>query len=396
MTDVNKETEKVTKAAQETTTVPDGILLPEQASRFIDLVMDESVLAPYVRIEKIASQSKELPRLLDNGRATFAKEEGLAPDGSANVTSDKLVVEPKRFMSVFDFTDEVAQYNIERGPGAMDRNIAGRVRNDIELFTINSNKLGVAANPGSIGVPFVDNSKYIKDKALSQIDGIMQQARTGSNLVDMGGAVFNKTALRKGKAAIPTKYRNNLVCFAPSDLVDILNETLSERETAFGDERLRAMGGVRIMNMDIVPVPLMGFEQTVTEHVQLNGTTAVTLKNQNISDVVVLPAALAAVETDPFTITTDYTVDLATGEIARSSGGNIGDGDTVKVQYIAKPQAIITPRNNLIQAFTLNMRKETDRDIKKQVNTTTWSFDMDTIWEIPEGVALLNNIKADT
>jgi hypothetical protein len=68
----------------------------------------------------------------------------------------------------------------------------------------------------------------------------------------------------------------------------------------------------------------------VDEAIVLTGTTAVSLKNGNVSNVRV---ALAKAGGTTKTVTTDYTVSAANGTITRVGAGTIADGATVYVTY---------------------------------------------------------------
>jgi len=115
-------------------------------------------------------------------------------------------------------------------------------------------------------------------------------------------------------------------------------------------------------------VPLWDFLPMVVEHVQLNGTTAVALKNGPVQNVVVSKSDLAGAPQTPYVETTDYVLDAAAGTIARVALGAIGDGDTVKVTYKSNPQLILTHQNNFVVGIGRDVRIEKDRDIFKGVN----------------------------
>jgi hypothetical protein len=176
------------------------------------------------------------------------------------------------------------------------------------------------------------------------------------------------------------------------DLWQLYMEKLSTRATALGDNAAGGGGGTPgPFGIQAVPVPLWEFEPLTVEHVQLNGTTAVALKNANITDVVVHDDALEKVPTAPYILGTDYSVDTAAGTITRI-GGAISSGDIVKVTYRSSPQLILTHQNNFIVGIGREIRIERDRDIYKGVNQYAITSKVDVQFEELSAIVKVRNI----
>ena len=100
----------------------------------------------------------------------------------------------------------------------------------------------------------------------------------------------------------------------------------------------------------------------------MNGTTPVNLGFINISDVVVTPSTLGSNPTAAYVGGgTDYTVDLATGDINREGGGAIGDGDVVKVTFKTQGQMMLTEARNFILGIGRDITIKRDEDIYADV-----------------------------
>ncbi len=145
--------------------------------------------------------------------------------------------------------------------------------------------------------------------------------------------------------------------------------------------------------IELVEVPVWDLQPIVVEHVQLNGTTAVSLANAPVSNVVVTPSTLAKYPpVTPYISGTDYVLDATAGTIARDAGGSIGDGDTVKVTYTANPKLILTHESNFILGIGRDIRIERDRDIFKGVNQYAITVKADAKYEEHDAIVIVNNI----
>ena len=351
-----------------------GKLNPAQSDRFIDYVIDETVLANNARIVRFRNESLEIDKMGVGRRVTVPKKEAADPNVRKGISTSKVELQPKEIMTPFEVGDNFRELNIE-GDNVEDtiiRLMATQMANDVEDLYINGNKLG----PARIESEIVENgsdTQVIKDSFLALEDGWSLLGEQ-SNIVDAAGRNIGLSLFSEAIRAMPTKFRRNksaLRWFISPDLWQLYLEKLSTRATNLGDQA--ANGGADAQGpfgIKAVPVPLWEFEPLTVEHVTLNGTTAVQLANSPVTDVVVTPSSLAGVPTTPFVegAGNDYVLDAAAGTIAREAGGNIGDGDTVKVTYRSNPQILLTHQNNLIVGIGRDVRIEKDRDIYKGVN----------------------------
>ncbi|MFW9927889.1 MAG: hypothetical protein ACFFD1_00690 [Candidatus Thorarchaeota archaeon] len=349
-----------------------GKLNPAQSDRFIDFVIDETVLKDNARIVRFRNESLEIDKIGVGRRAAVPKSEAVDPGIRRGISTSKITLTPSEIMVPFEIGDNFRELNIE-GDSIEDtivRLMATRLANDLEELYINGNKLG----PAVLESDYLDNgdsTKYRVDSYLKLQDGWSLLA-DGANVKDAEGRNIGLSVFSDSILAMPTKFRrnrNNLRWYLSPDLWQIYMEKLSTRATALGDDAAKGGGGMPgPFGITAVPVPLWEFKPPITEHIVLSGTTAVALKNGPVESVVVTPSTLDATPVTPYVSATDYTLDATNGTVARIGGGAIGDGDTVKVTYRAYPQLMLTHMNNFIVGIGRDIRIEKDRDIYKGVN----------------------------
>lgn len=347
-----------------------GKLNPAQSDKFIDYVVDETVLKNNARVVRFRNESLDIDKIGIGGRAAVPKAEATDPGVRRGINTSKITLTPSEVMVPFEIGDNFREINIE-GEAVEDhivRMFARQLANDLEELYIVGDKLGPAAIEGDI-LDGGSTTQYVKDTYLALQDGWQKIADSG-NIVDAENANIGLTIFGKMIRQMPTKFRRNkknLRFYCCPDIAQLYMEKLSTRATQLGDS---AAGGTGVapFGIPIVEVPLWDLYPQVVQHVTLNGTTAVSLRYAPVKDVSVLPDTLASVATTAFVEDTDYTLDADNGTIARIGGGAIGDGDTVKVTYYSNPQIILTHMNNFIVGIGRDIRIEKDRDIFKGVN----------------------------
>lgn len=371
-----------------------GKLNPAQSDKFIDFVIDETVLKDNARVVRFRNESLDIDKIGIGKRVAVPKSEAVDPGVRRGVSTSKITLTPSEIMVPFEIGDTFREINIE-GEDVEEtiiRLMATQLANDLEELYVTGNELGPAVLQSEI-LEGGSTTQYIKDSYLALADG-WQLLADGGNIVDAGGTNIGLSLFSKALRALPTKFRRNkgaLRWFLSPDLWQLYLEKLSTRATTLGDA---AAGGASHgpFGIPAVPVPLWEFQPPVTEHITLTGTTAVALKNAPVTDVVVTVNTLAGVPTTPYVESTDYTLDAAAGTIARLGGGSIGDPEVVKVTYKANPQLILTHQNNYVVGIGRDIRIEKDRDIFKGVNQYAITAKVDVQFEELEALVKVRNI----
>lgn len=372
-----------------------GKLNDAQSDRFIDFVIDETVLKDNARIVRFRNENLDIDKIGVGRRVAMPKAEGVDPQVRRGITTSKITITPHELIVPFEIGDNFRELNIE-GDNVEEtiiRLMATQLANDLEDLYINGNKLGPA-------VPQSDlleggSSDQIKDSYLALANGWSDLA-DGANVVDALGMNVGLSIFSKAIRAMPTKFRRNrtaLRWFMSPDLWQLYMEKLSTRATALGDDAAKGgAGSPGPFGITAVPIPLWEFEPLTVEHVTLTGTTAVALKNGPVTDVVVHPDELDKVPTAPYILTTDYVLDASAGTIARTGGGAIASGDVVKVTYRSNPQLLLTHQNNFVIGVGRDIRIEKDRDIYKGVNQYAITSKVDVQFEELSAIVKVRNI----
>jgi len=347
-----------------------GKLNPAQSDRFIDYVIDETVLKNNARVVRFRNEKMDIDKIGIGARAAVPKAEAVDPGIRRGVNTSKITLQPSEIMVPFEIGDNFSEINIE-GEGVEDHIVkmfGTQTANDLEELYVIGDKLGPAITENEY-YGSGSTTQYIKDAYLALQNG-WQKLGDAGHIVNAAAANIGLSAFGKAIRAMPTKFRRNkanLRFFMSPDLASLYLEKLSTRATNLGDEAAKGMG-VAPFGIPIVEVPLWDFQPKYVENVTMTGVAAQSLKNAPVSNVVVLPSTLDKTPTTPYIEGTDYSVDLNAGTVTRIATGAIAAGQVVKVTYNANPQIILTHMNNFIVGIGRDVRIEKDRDIYKGVN----------------------------
>lgn len=369
----NEELMEIRKAITSDLLSSSGKLNPAQANKFIDYVVDESVMKNNVRVVKFRNEKLEIDKIGIGNRVMFPATEYQAPQYRLGVNTTKLELQPKEVICPFDISDTFKEINLE-GEGIQDRIMrmfATGWRNNGEELAIKADSVGQAAIEGDV-VPGGVTDKYVKDSLLALFDGWWRKADAG-HTVDIDGSNIGLSVFDIMIRQMPQKFRRNksqLRFFMPSDLAQIYITKIATRQTPKGDAAAEGQQQTPF-GIPIVEVPLLEMYPTVVQHVALTGVDVISLRYKNIrsgSETVFL-ATLGSTPSTPFVEGADYTMDYANGTITRINGGAISAGASVKVTYQTNPQIILTHWQNFILAFGRDdMRLERQRNIHKRAD----------------------------
>lgn len=259
-----------------------GLMLPEQADRFVDLTLDYSSMLQFVRYEKKVRNQGEIDTL----NIGSVVSEGASEDPAATVDGDGEEVKPtfgkleytmKKIRSVFNMSTETLLDNIESQaaryqkaesgfaePGndfreTLMRAYARRIATDIELMAIQGDTL------------LASTTKL--NKLLRTNDGWDKLTASGVHLVD---AEYTNVSLELFAAmleALPSPYLariNDLRWFMGPRAAIKWSMQVASRATQLGDAALKG-ADVAPFGIPIKMVPLIPETKTGTD-----GTTAFT------------------------------------------------------------------------------------------------------------------------
>lgn len=391
--------ELVAKAVATTNDIAtSGKLNPAQADKFIDYVIDITGLKNQARVVRFRNEQLDIDKMSVGKRVAMPAVEAVAPGIRRGITTSKVSLLPKETIVPFEISDSFREVNLE-GESVEDHVIkmmATQYANDLETLYIGGDVNVPAAIEGDI-VDGGSTTLFVRDAYLAMFDGWLKMGRS-ANIFDAGGANIGSSTFSRMLNALPAKFKRikrDLRFFTSIELEQLMREKLSTRATSKGDSSLQDDEPISMFGVPVMPFPLFPFKPIITENIVLTGTTPTALLHAPISSVVaVLPITLDNTPTAAFSGATDYVADLTNGTIARVGGSTIGSGNTVKVQYAANPQIVLTHKNNLIIGIGRDIRIEKDRDIFKRVNQYAITSKVAVQYEELTAIVLGKNIGA--
>jgi len=243
---------------------PGGILLPEQARRFIDYVWDATVLAKDGRRVTMRANTMELEKVNVGERVIRAAAQADPTFTNAGATFSKVELTTKKIRLDWEVSTEALEDNVEGGAleDHLVRLMTTAFANDIEDLAINGD--------GSTG------------NFLSIMEGFVSKAQGGDShesLVTVENNNWTTPVLQDIILAMPRKYRaikNNLKFYAGTDafqgivknngtLADAIAEAFTPRlggteanRQAYYDGNAQTFGGARttrVLGVEVQEVP---------------------------------------------------------------------------------------------------------------------------------------------
>jgi len=255
MDDLKLPLEKImaSKSAVDSTSLPNSVLNRKQADRFIDLVVNESVLLNKVRVIRTDRNKGEINKLdlgniVTEGARTTSRATTRVPT-EAVVTFDC-----EKYRSAFDLKTDFMEDNIEKS-GVRDTLLSmfsKRIAIDTELTGIQGDdSLTTGDAQTDENNLFGINDGWQK---------ILEDNVPSAQQVDAAGAAPGKELYYAMKRAIPSRYRAakpNYVWIMPSGPADKWTLDWSDRETGGGDVALSRGMVPGPWGISMLEVPLM-------------------------------------------------------------------------------------------------------------------------------------------
>lgn len=207
-----------------------GLLAPQQARRFVQLIRYNPELLKYIRMSTMRGPTERIDRLTFASRILHTSTEGtaLAASLQANPTGSKVELSTSEFTAEIPLTYNVLQDSIEgddkvRGNKFEDtifQMIASKIAEDVEEIALLS-----------------DSSDASLHADLQQFDGWLKKARD-QNSYDHGGSAINKALFKQMHLSLPKAYRKNKSALrfiiSPNTDIEWADEQ-ADRTTTTGD-----------------------------------------------------------------------------------------------------------------------------------------------------------------
>ncbi len=330
--------------------LPDIVLNPEEADRFIDYVIDESVWKDHVRIEKMAKPEKNIRYLgFGSGRFLYPATTFSSADYKKEFGEDKLTLTTKKVRGAVVVFDDDLSDNIE-GDAFYDhllQIVAKKIANEMDEAYYSSNSGYGATDIRSLweGWRYRIFNQTTPDSA-NWLDATKALVDHTSDFIDAGKiAERNTTSLiwqfkySKMLQTLPSKYKKvglkNLRFFQNGAVTVDYIDALASRQTVMGDQAILGNGQMQYGGVPIIDVPSMSTTYAATD-----------LTNDG------LESATSGVYTD----------------------------------------VLLTTSKNLIIGLQLELKMETERSAADEANYVFYSMRADLAIEQPEACVLLVNL----
>ena len=238
----------VTSSVTMTGTGKGGKLSPEQARRFISYMTDNTAFLNDIRLETMSAPEKQLDFLLIGSRLIRAAGEALSPNELAGATISRKTLTSTKVRLAADITTEFEEDNIEgqSGRDRVARELAQQFGNDIADLMLN----------GDTGATGADAS------FLTIGDGIIKQAKSSADThkFKLAGTDYKGTIFPGMLALMPNKFknaRNDMRIYCSTSVADSYILSVTNRETAVGDDVLRSGRFDRFLGIQVFPVEYM-------------------------------------------------------------------------------------------------------------------------------------------
>ena len=231
----------------------------EVPDAFIDLVVDESELLKLVRVHRTNKPSGDIAKVTVQGPITEYAEENSAATETRAHTPGSVHFQTRKVRSLYDFTTEAEEDNIE-GPSGVSTLLDAlrkQVANDVETLSIEGDESQVGTD---------DYSRLVKAN-----DGwnVLTGAGTGTHLVNAGNTRVSWKLLSKMVKSMPTKWRRGdwkrrFKFLCTPDVHQQLLDEAQERATGLGDGVWRGNEdnvsplGIQVVEVPLIPQDLAG------------------------------------------------------------------------------------------------------------------------------------------
>jgi len=246
------------------TNLPNSVLNRKQADRFIDLVIDHSILLKNVRTRKVDHAKGEINKLNLGSIVTEGANVGLTSVSTRTPSESKVDYDTVKYRSAFDLVTDFVEDNIE-GAGVRDTLLgmfSKRIAIDLELAAIEGDSSLTTGDAQSDS----NNLLGANDGFLKILD---DNVPAGQKL-DANGTASSKKLFHDAKRKVPIRFRVAMPDYrwlvSPS-VHDKWELDTSDRATNAGDSALVGQFISRPYGIPLFEVPLMPDDLTI-------GTTA--------------------------------------------------------------------------------------------------------------------------
>lgn len=383
--------EKIAKVFSDGTTSTLVHLNTAQADKFIDYVVDESVILKSSRVVRMNTPSKVVGKVGISDKVLYPAQRGQALDSSkrTSATTDKITLTTQEVIGEVRIYDDELEDNIEgvAFKEHMMKMVAKKVANQLEKVALYSRKV---ANPTDL---------------LQMFDGFIKEIEANGVVVDASDTglfadrYIDKEKLAKVRKSIDTSYRQVLnKWYMPDDLAidyevkyEASNNTVN-KYGAFGIDFTKA----NIMSIDRAVAVASGFTATLTANVTAGATNIVVSDETGatVGDQITLAlgndkeftSTIASINTGTNTITLDDAIPFNLNK-------DLTTENTVTETTSDGADVLLTPDYNFVYGIQRDITIEPDRVAKERATDFVITMRIDFKVENAQMTGILKNVK---
>lgn len=361
-----------------------------QADKFIDYVVDESVILKSSRVVRMNTPSKVIGKIGISDKILYPAQRGQALNDANRVsaTPDTIILTTQEVIGEIRIYDDEVEDNIEgvAFKEHMMKMVAKKVSNQLERVALYSQKV---ANPTDL---------------LQMFDGFIKEIEAGGVVVDASDTgifsdrFIDKEKLAKLRKSIATKYRNVLnKWYMPDDVAidyevkyEASNNTVN-KYGAFGVDFTKA----NIMSVDRAVFKTGGLSTTLTA-TPVAGAVNLTVSSTtgaSVGDTVTLALGQDKEFTTTIDTVTDSTHLVLSDPIPFGYNHTLASENKVQETTLDGADVILTPDYNFIYGIQRDITIEQDRQPKLRATDFVITMRLDFKVENAEMTGLLKNVK---
>jgi hypothetical protein len=226
-----------------------GLMNPEQSSRFIDMVQEGSEFLKKIRFEKRRVKKGTISKLGVGSRLLrgFVENTDNVTGKEVQPSIGEVPYDVKKMVLGTSITEDWFQDNIERED--FEDHFFGMIAKQIQVDVLDLAFNGDEAAPGTVA-----DYEFLRIN-----DGYIKQVKATGHVVDgaaISGGVFDKQYFYDLRKAVPQKYRHpgfRWIC--SDDTYTDLSEHLSERATSLGDFAIVSGNNMKVLDTPFETVP---------------------------------------------------------------------------------------------------------------------------------------------
>lgn len=360
-----------------------------QADKFIDYVVDESVILKSSRVVRMDTPQKVIGKIGISDKILYPAQRGqaLASAKRASATPDKITLVSQEVIGEVRIYDDEVEDNIEgvAFKEHMMKMVAKKVANQLERVALYSRKV---ANPSDL---------------LQMFDGFVKAIETSGVVVDASDTglfsdrYIDKEKLAKLRKSIDTKYRNVLnKWYMPDDVAidyevkyEASNNTVN-KYGAFGVDFTKA----NIMSIDRPVFKTGGLNTTLTASPVAGATVINVTATTNLSVGDTITLALGKDKEFTTTVSAINTLALTLADaLPFAYNHTLATENTVKETTLDGADVILTPDYNFIYGIQRDITIEPDRVAKERATDFVITMRVDFQVENAEMSGILKNVK---